>query len=60
VLDWPLPAARRRRCAQRRNDADGWRWYSAQLALTPLAPGDYVKTRTVTVGGVSSRGQTVK
>jgi hypothetical protein len=25
-----------------RNDTDGWRWHTAQLALTPLAPGDYV------------------
>jgi hypothetical protein len=25
-----------------RNDADGSRWRTAQLALAPLAPGDYV------------------
>src|SRR5204863_9949833 len=25
-----------------RDDADGSRWQTAQLALTPLAPGDYV------------------
>ena len=25
-----------------RDDADGFRWHTAQLALAPLAPGDYV------------------
>ena len=25
-----------------RDDGDGSRWYTAQLALAPLAPGDYV------------------
>jgi hypothetical protein len=25
-----------------RTDADGSRWYTAQLALAPLGPGDYV------------------
>ena len=25
-----------------RDDADGSRWQTAQLALAPLAPGDYV------------------
>ena len=25
-----------------RDDADGSRWRTAQLALAPLAPGDYV------------------
>ena len=25
-----------------RDDADGSRWLTAQLALAPLAPGDYV------------------
>ena len=25
-----------------RDDGDGSRWYTAQVALAPLAPGDYV------------------
>jgi len=28
--------------AATRDDADGWRWSTAQIALAPLAPGDYV------------------
>jgi VWFA-related protein len=33
----PIPVA-----AALRNDVDGTRWLTAQLALAPLAPGDYV------------------
>jgi hypothetical protein len=38
-----------------RDDSDGSRWHTAQLALAPLAPGDYViemavgEKRTITV-----------
>jgi len=28
--------------AAMRDDSDGSRWYTAQVALAPLAPGDYV------------------
>jgi hypothetical protein len=40
--------------AEVRDDSDGTRWYTAQLALAPLAPSDYIievsngKTRTMT------------
>ena len=33
----PVPVA-----AAMRDDSDGLRWHTAQIALAPLAPGDYV------------------
>jgi VWFA-related protein len=37
--------------AARRDDPDGTRWLTAQLALAPLAPGDYAVQITVGSGG---------
>jgi hypothetical protein len=34
-----------------RDDPDGWRWQTAQLALAPLAVGDYVIELTAGSGG---------
>jgi hypothetical protein len=39
-----------------RNDADGSRWVTAQLALAPLAPGDYVIEITTASGGSGGSG----
>jgi VWFA-related protein len=39
-----------------RDDADGSRWQTAQLALAPLAPGDYVIELTTGAGGAGGAG----
>jgi hypothetical protein len=49
---WPIPVSVQ---AAIREDADGSRWQTAQLALTPLAPGDYLIEFS---GGVSSGSTT--
>jgi VWFA-related protein len=42
-----------------RDDADGSRWQTAQLALVPLAPGDYIVELTQSVaGGAAGANQT--
>jgi VWFA-related protein len=48
----PIPVA-----ANVREDADGSRWLSAELALNPLAPGDYLVEITDGAGAAGSRSQ---
>jgi hypothetical protein len=38
-----------------RDEADGSRWQTAQLALAPLAPGDYVIELAGGAGGEQKR-----
>src|SRR5262249_46231679 len=40
-----------------RDDSDGSRWHTAQLALAPLAPGDYVIEVSGRSGGSSGSGR---
>jgi hypothetical protein len=37
------------------DEADGSHWLSAQAALAPLAPGDYLIEVTATSGGAQQR-----
>lgn len=43
-----------------RDDADGARWHSGQLALGPLAPGDYVIEMSGRSGGSGGSGEEQK
>jgi hypothetical protein len=40
-----------------RDDPDGSRWVTAQLALAPLAPADYAIEITVGAGGAGGAGE---
>ena len=42
-----------------RDDADGSRWQTAQLALAPLAPGDYVIELTAGAGGAGGERRVI-
>jgi VWFA-related protein len=50
-VEVPVPVA-----AATHDDPDGTRWATAQLALVPLAPGDYVIEVTVRAGGAGGAG----
>ena len=42
-----------------RDDADGSRWQTAQLALAPLAPADYVIEMTTGAGGAGGEKRVI-